>query len=411
MRAAGGPAPLGRDEAGLPPCYDAVPLWAHDAPISADVEIARWMADDERRGGRRRTVVFRSIREHPGSAVLCNPYPRLVMLAAMGTSPETWQAETARRLAGPAPGAVGAGAEWSELAEGLDALPALRHRPGDAGRYVTAGVGVTRDPESGRVNLGVYRIQVAGPFRARVFFDPRTDAHRNWERSLAAGRPLPLAVFLGADPVHLLVAASRLPAEGDDYLTSSRLLGRAVSLSGEPPVPADAHYVVFGEVTGRLETEGPFAEFKGYYVDARQSPVFEVHQVVRAPRAVYPTIVTGAESGLTLMALQNEYLMYAHLAAEGFPVRGVRYLLDARAEFVTLIECDEPSQALVRSAMTFDVRTKVVLCGPQLDQPWQALATFGFRVHAEPWRRKGRVEGERIGIVLDLPPEGRAVEF
>src|SRR5216117_402706 len=104
-------------------------------------------------------------------------------------------------------------------------------------------------------------------------------------------------------------------------------------------------------VTDRLECEGPFGEFKGYYVDARQSPVLEVHNVVACPNPVYPAIVSGAESGLTLMALQNEYLMYWHLRGMSHPVRKVRYLIEGRGEFVALIETDVPSDALLRSAM------------------------------------------------------------
>jgi 2,5-furandicarboxylate decarboxylase 1 len=398
------------DALGLGNAYRDVPVEICDQPLSAHVEVAQWLATEEKRRGKRPVVMFRQIKEHPGARVLGNPYPREVCLAALGLSGEEWQRGMKARLEGPAPAIHSVPAPWHTVS-GLDALPVLQHRPGDAGRYITAGVCVSRDPETGRVNLGVYRIQVVGPERARIFFDPRTDGYRNWQASLQKGRPLPVAIFLGASPIFMLVAASRLPTDEDDYHVASRLAGHELTLAGEPPVPVDASYVIYGVVTDELETEGPFAEFKGYYVDARQSPVLRVTKVVQSTYPVYPTIVTGAESGLTLMTLQNEYLMYAHLVAAGFPIKQVRYLLEGRGEFVTLLETDHPSDAVVRAALAFDLRTKMLICGPQLTRPWDALATYGFRVYHEPYYRKGAPDGERVGLILDRPPTGTPVEY
>ncbi|MFL6232707.1 MAG: UbiD family decarboxylase domain-containing protein [Thermoanaerobaculia bacterium] len=387
-----------------------MPVERCDEPLSVDLEIARWMAGAEARLGRRPTVLFRRIVGYPGSAVLGNPYPRQVLLQALGIDETGWPAAVARRLDDPAPGLLSVDPRWSTLS-GLHQLPVVQHRPGDAGRYITAGVAVTRSLSTSRINLGVYRVQVVGPHRGRVFFDPRTDAHRNWQEAMAAGVPLPIAIFLGADPVFMLIAASRLPAIESDYDIAARLLGRNLELAGDPPVPTDAAYAVFGDVTGRLELEGPFGEFKGYYVEARESPVLEVRSVLRSETPVYPTIVTGRESGLTLMALQNEYLLHAHLQAAGFPVRSVRYPLESFGEYVVLIESDQPSAEIVDAAMTFDLRAKLILCGRDLSRPWQALATHGFEVRDELYLRKGRAEGRRLGLLLDHPPEGRPVEY
>ncbi|MFD0412354.1 UbiD family decarboxylase [Streptomyces sp. NPDC127108] len=401
-------------EVGLPGCYDAVDLYTYDAPLSTRVEAARTVADIERTHGSRPTVVFTHLTERPGARVLCHPYPRAVLLAALTTSEEKHLPEMADRLARPVPTASvpGQGVVVRRDVPGLMAeLPLLQHRPGDAGPYLTAGVGVTTRPDGSGVNMGFYRAQVVGPDRARIFLDPRTDGHRNLREWLATGRPMPISVFLGADPAVTVVAASRLPAEGDDYEIASRLLGHRIGTSGSPPVPDDATHVITGLVHEEDEVEGPFGEFKGYYAEARRSNVLTVTGVSATPGAPMPTIVAGAESGLTLMSFQNEYLMYAHLRGAGHPIRSVRYSLRARGEFVAYIECDEPSAELVREAMAFDVRSKVVVCGPDLSNPGQALATYGFTTRTEPYYRKGRVEGERIGLALVIPPEGRPTEY
>jgi 4-hydroxy-3-polyprenylbenzoate decarboxylase len=398
------------DKTWLPSCYQEIDVQLCDKSLSVNVEIPLWLHEHERREGKRPTVLFRQVREYPDGVVLGNPYPRSVMFAALDVSENTWLREMSQRLKS-APRALKRGSgDWQSLT-GLDSLPILQHRPRDAGRYITAGITVTKSPENGHVNLGVYRIQFVAPRRARIFFDPRTDAHANWQQSLAGGSPLPIAVFLSAHPVYMLVAASRLAPTGNDYDIAAQLLQHEVELAGDPPVPLDAHYVLRGHVTAQLETEGPFGEFKGYYVPARESPVFEIDEVLRSRRPVYPAIVSGAESGLTLMALQNEYLLYSYLTTEGFPIKRVRYPLEGLGEFVTLIESERPSLDLVRAAMDFDIRTKVVFCGPSLAAPWAAVANYGFEVHQEPYIRKGKTEGQRLGFILNQPPCGDPVEY
>ncbi|MEU3145739.1 MULTISPECIES: UbiD family decarboxylase [unclassified Streptomyces] len=407
-------------EAGLPACYGAVDVYTCDRPLSAEVEVARTLAELEERHGARPTTVFTRIEDRPGTRVLGHPYPRAVLLAALGAQEGAHLTEMSARLAG-APHRVrtttggGTSADGTppglEQLKGFDDLPVLQHRPGDGGRYVTAGIGVTTRPDGSGVNLGFYCVQVVSPRRARIFLDPRTDAHRNLREWTAAGRPMPLSVFLGANPVHAVVAASRLPAEGDDYQIASRLLREDVTVHGAPPVPGDATHVLTGLVRDERETEGPFGEFKGYYVEQREGFVLDLTGVAARPDAPWPSIVAGAESGLTLMSFQNEYLMYAHLSGQGLPVRSVRYSVEARGEFVVSIETDAPDLELVREAMRFDVRCKLVLCGPDLGHVGQALATHGFVSHREPYYRKGRIEGERLGLALVIPPSGRPVEY
>ncbi|WP_328332152.1 UbiD family decarboxylase [Streptomyces sp. NBC_00455] len=399
---------------GLPSCYDAVSLYTYESRISGRVEVARTLAGIEKEHGARPTVVFTDIAGRPGARVLCHPYPRAVLLAALTTTEEKHLEEMSRRLAGPVPAPDAAARPAAARRESpglLDDLPILQHRPSDAGPYITAGIGVTTRPDGGGVNLGFYRAQVVGPDEARIFLDPRTDGHRNLLAWHETGRPMPISIFLGADPALTVVAASRLPAEGDDYEIAARLLGRPAGVRGTPPAPDDATHVITGFVEQRDAPEGPFGEFKGYYAEARRSNVLTVTGVCATPGAAWPTIVAGAESGLTLMSFQNEYLMYAHLRGLGYPVRSVRYSLRARGEFVAYIESDEPGQELVREAMAFDVRSKVVICGPDLANPGQELATYGFTTRTERYYRKGREAGERIGLALVIPPDGWPTEY
>lgn len=406
--------PASAAELGLASCYDAVDLFTYDEVISTRVEITRRLAEIEGELGSRPTVVFTRLADHPGRKVLANPYPRAVLLSSLGIKDDDWLDEFRRRLSGPSRGWIRepTEAKWAKVG-GWDEIPVVWHRPGDAGPYVTAGIGVTASADGSGLNLGFYRVQVCGPQDARIFMDPRTDAYRNLQTWLSLGLPMPISIFLGASPALALIAASRLPAEGDDYDVASRLLQETVCVTGEPPVPVSATHVISGQVLARTAPEGPFGEFKGYYVEARNSNVLELATLRVRGDAPMPTILPGAESGLTLMSMQNEYLMYSHLKGLGYPVDSIRYPLAARGEFLTLIESDEPSRDLLAAAMAFDVRTKVVICGRRLepDSVWQSLAVHGLATMTEPYYRKGKVEGQRIGILLEIPPTGRPVEY
>ncbi len=381
-----------------------------EEPMSVDLDIPRWLAKEEARRGRRPTTLFTQITEHPGCQVLGNPYRRSALLAALGATESTWLSVMHDRLQKAAHPVCEIAPPWDVLS-GLNALPILRHRPGDAGRYITSGVGVTQCPESGRVNLGVYRIQVCGEQRGRIFFDPRTDAYRHWKWCTTRGRPLPIAIFIGANPIYMLVAASRLPSEVSDYDIASQLLNTPVLVSGSPPVPADSSYVIRGLVTAELEYEGPFAEFKGYYVDKLLNPVLEVTSVVGCKQAVYPAIVTGNESGLTLMAMQNEYLLYTHLRSQGARIASISYPLSARAEFLAIVEADHPTLDLVIAAMEFDQRAKLVIATPNAERVWDCLASSGISAIKQGYVRKGVSYGDRVGIALDKAPTGTPVEY
>ncbi len=396
----------------LPAYYRSVLVHVDDQPVSLEVELTRRLAEEERRANRRPVTLFRNISGHPGTAVLGNPCPLPVLLASMGIESRDWLPALAKRLTAPVTPTRSEPARWRELA-GLHELPVPWHRPGDAGPYITAGVTITQSLD-GDLNLGIYRIQVAGPAKARIFFDPRTDAHRNWRAHVNAGRTLPFTVFIGADPIYLLTGASRLPVSGSDFEVAARLRGSVTVLDDVLGVPVDSQYVIQGEVGAQLETEGPFAEFKGYYMPARQSPVATIKRVMAARRPFYPTIVTGNESGLTLASLQNEYLMYAHLIAAGFPVERVSYPHAARGEFLAVIRSPRPGKELLRAAMEFDRRAKIVVCGEDPGNPdeiWQTIASHGFTAVTDVYHRKGMEYGNRIGLLFDRSPEGLPVEF
>ncbi len=115
------------------------------------------------------------------------------------------------------------------LDDGIDSFPHVISTPGfDPAPFITAGVWVTRDPETGVYNLGIYRGMIKAPDRIGCATDvPTQHLAIHWEKARRMGRPLEAALFIGGPPALLLAAASKVPYGVDEY-------GLAGALNGAP---------------------------------------------------------------------------------------------------------------------------------------------------------------------------------
>lgn len=148
----------------------------------------------------------------------------------------------------------------------------------DAGPYLTP-LWVTKDPDTGRRNIGIRRCQVKGPTRTGVLFGaPDRGGAIHHAKYKARGEHMPAAIFLGGDPVQYLVAPARYGA--DELAVAGGIRGEAIPLvrceTVDLEVPAEAEIVIEGHILmDTVEPEGPFGEFTGYMAGGREGPVFE----------------------------------------------------------------------------------------------------------------------------------------
>lgn len=176
----------------------------------------------------------------------------------------------------------------------LTRLPILTHAPLDAGPYITAGVGVARDPASGAINTGIYRLQVVGPRHFTVGADPEHDLGKLIKQARERGEHLPFAVVLGHHPAFTLASQADAPLSVDSYGIAGALLGAPLSvvraLTIDLPVPADAEIVIEGVIRPEaLMKDGPFAEFSYHYGQGRAA-VCEVTAITHRPDPYYVAI-------------------------------------------------------------------------------------------------------------------------
>ena len=119
-------------------------------------------------------------------------------------------------------------------------LPILHHAPGDAGRYITAGIVVVQDPVTGVYNASFHRLQLLSPDRVAIKLDYGRHLRAAFERAQAARRPLPVAVCIGVDLALYLTAAtmgSQMPESADELAVAGRLSGQPLAVAKAVSLP------------------------------------------------------------------------------------------------------------------------------------------------------------------------------
>ncbi|MDQ7782759.1 MAG: menaquinone biosynthesis decarboxylase [Desulfomonilaceae bacterium] len=183
------------------------------------------------------------------------------------------------------------------LTEGFDLreLPVLTCRPGDGGPFITLPVVVTHDPETGRRNVGMYRMQVYDDRTAGMHWHVHKGGAAHFRK---ARERLPVAVALGPDPITTYAATAPLPDNMDELILAGFLRRRRVEVvrcvTSDLEVPAQAQFVLEGYVVpGETRIEGPFGDHTGYYSPAEEYPVFHVEAVTRRKNPIYHATVMG----------------------------------------------------------------------------------------------------------------------
>jgi 4-hydroxy-3-polyprenylbenzoate decarboxylase len=197
----------------------------------------------------------------------------------------------------------GAILEHQQRGDQVDLLqfPAPVWHHGDGGRYLGTGcVVVMRDPDSGWVNCGTYRVQLHDAQTVGIYISPgkhgRLIREKYWER----GQPCPVAISVGHDPLLLLLGGLEVDYGRNEYDVAGAIRGEPLRLVHAPltglPIPASAEIVLEGEMgPGETRLEGPFGEWTGYYASGEKpEPCVRVQSVLHRD----DPIVLGCLPGL-----------------------------------------------------------------------------------------------------------------
>jgi 4-hydroxy-3-polyprenylbenzoate decarboxylase len=166
-------------------------------------------------------------------------------------------------------------------------FPAPVWHAGDGGRFLgTGNIVVMRDPDSGWVNSGTYRVQAHDANTLGIYISPGKHGRLIREKYWGRGEPCPVAVAFGQDPLLLLLGGLEVEYGKNEFDVAGAMRGQPLDVIQAPltglPVPATAEIVVEGEIPpGEGHTEGPFGEWTGYYASGtKDEPIIRVKSVL-----------------------------------------------------------------------------------------------------------------------------------
>ena len=230
----------------------------------------------------------------------------------------------------------------------LSFFPILKCWPQDGGRYITWPMVITKNPETGKRNVGCYRMQV---------FDERTTGmhwqtqkhgaeHFRSARSRHGTGRLEVAVAIGADPATALAGILPVPPDLDEFMFSGFLRRDAVDLVAcetvDLEVPANAEIILEGYVgLSETRTEGPFGDHTGFYSLEGEYPVFHVTCITHRKDPLYLTTIVGPPP-------QEDFFM-------GHAVERV-FLPVMKMQYPEIVDVAMPAEGIFQNLMIVAIR-------------------------------------------------------
>ncbi len=217
-------------------------------------------------------------------------------------------------------------------------FPFLVHQELDAGKYITSAASISRDPDSGRLNSGIFRHQVQGPQQVGFMSNPAHHTSYILRANRDAGRKMEVALVIGHHPAMLMSAVSKLPGIGGELEVMGGLLGESVEVvkckTVDLEVPARAEIVIEGIVDTdpeKVQNEGPFGEYPLYYTRLGPMPWLQITAVTTRKDPIYVDVFNAHREHLVLGALPRMGSMFRRVrevmptvTAINLPLSGIR---------------------------------------------------------------------------------------
>ncbi len=210
------------------------------------------------------------------------------LLPLLSTIPTKFRGKTA-----PSQEIVKTGSDI-DLAE----IPVLKCWPKDAGKFITLPLVFTKSFDGKIRNLGMYRMQIFDRNTTGMHWHIHKDAAHFYHEYKAKGKPMEVAVAIGADPATIYSATAPLPRGVDELMLAGFFRKKSVKMvkckTIDMEVPADAEFVLEGYVdTSELRIEGPFGDHTGYYSLADNYPVFHITAITHKADPIYCATLVG----------------------------------------------------------------------------------------------------------------------
>lgn len=276
-------------------------------------------------------LLFEYIKNYPGHRVFTNGFSSLTCIAAaLGLHPDTNRkalisALKARVTRPIAPVVVADSSVFENVMRNDEVdflrLPIPQWSEQEKGRYLgTWHINVTKDPETGIRNVGVYRMQVLGRKQATVSTSPSSHLAQQFAKAEKKGNPLAMAVAIGVPESVIMAAAAAYPAGCDEFELAGALQARALDLvqcqTVQLEAPAASEIVIEGQLmTGVRAQDGPYFDYTGRTDINPNAFLFEARQIMFRNAPIFRGAaigVPGAEDHQLFSILSELHLADFH---------------------------------------------------------------------------------------------------
>jgi len=228
----------------------------------------------------------------------------------------------------------------------VTSLPILTYHEKDAGRYITAGFGIMRDPDSGVRNAGIYRLMVHGPDSFGIQLSETAHGHYIWQAHERRDRPTPMAVAIGHHPAFYIGCLSFTGLETDEFAVAGSILDEPLQLvkckTLDLEVPAQAEIVLECEILPHVrKKEAPFGEYPGTYGPQRNNPVVQVKAITMRRNALYQSSFVGHADNLLLSGLVRCTAIMKAVKLASPKVRAVHMPTSGRCRFICFVAIEK----------------------------------------------------------------------
>jgi 2,5-furandicarboxylate decarboxylase 1 len=308
-------------------------------------------------------VLFENVRGFSMPVLLGTDGSKERVAANLGVKPHEFVPHFARAIGQPVPpvrvtdGPVKARRRAAPFDIG-SVLPVPHHYEKEPAPFITTGMLVARDPDSGVQNLSYQRLQLKGGARTGVYMLQR-HLFQIYEKNCARGRPTEVAVVIGMDTAVRLAAAtwgSNIPIDLDEFAIAGGLRGRPVELvrceTVDLEVPADAEIVLEGRLLPDVrEPEGPMAEFTGGYGSDGPKHVFEATGLLTREEPIYQDILPFANEHLLMLGLPYEGVLYRYVKASVPGLHDVHITPGGCGKFLAVLALDKRDDGDAKNAI------------------------------------------------------------
>ena len=305
-------------------------------------------------------------------------------------------------------------------------FPVPKFYPLDGGRYFgTAGFVITKDPESGWVNIGTYRLQLLEKNRLGTQFIKGKHSDIMLKKYQAMGKPMPVAAIVGCDPIMFLMGAARVSAFDSEYDLAGSIRGEAIEIveteTNGLPVPAHSEIVVEGEVDAdAFMQEGPFGEYTGYYSGVGADPrnFIKVNCVTHRNDPIFwgTTVGRAVTDTHMTMALTYGATLWQQLVAMKIPgIKAVYCPPEGSGRFLAIISMTQMYPGHADQVLTAAISTEmgayglktVIVVDDDID-PWDiSRVMYALSFRFQPNRSQVIKRGRSTPLDPSLPINAR----